>query len=65
MWRPYLNTTFDGRNGFSINVSISSILGPRNAILNQTGTIRTVREDEYVIVGTAGRNDERGIVKGY
>ena len=32
--------------------------GPRNALLNETGTIRAVREDEYIIVGTAGRNDE-------
>jgi hypothetical protein len=55
----------DGSKGFSLNVSIPSILGPRNALLNETGTIRCVREDQYVIIGTAGRNDERGDVKGY
>jgi hypothetical protein len=55
----------DGSKGYSLNVSISSPLGPRNALLNQTGTIQCVREDEYVVIGTAGRNDERGIVPGY
>jgi hypothetical protein len=55
----------DGSKGFSLNVSIPSPLGPRNAIVNQTGTIRAVREDQYVIIGTAGQNDERGDVKGY
>ncbi len=65
MWRPILNYTFDGNKGFSLNVSISSILGPRNAILNETGTIRAVREDEYVIVGTQGLNDDRGTVQGF
>ena len=65
MWRPYPNATFDGRNGYSMNVSIASILGPRNTVLNETGTIRAVRADEFVIVGTAGQNDDRGIVQGY
>jgi hypothetical protein len=55
----------DGSKGFSLNVSIPSPLGPRNALLNETGSIRAVREDEYVIIGTAGRNDERGLVPGY
>jgi hypothetical protein len=64
-WRPAGRAVHDGSKGFSLNVSLPSILGPRNALLNQTGTIRAVREDEYVIVGTTGRNDERGIVPGY
>jgi len=55
----------DGNKGFSLNVSIPSVLGPRNALLNETGTIRCVREGEYIIIGTAGRNDERGDVQGY
>jgi hypothetical protein len=55
----------DGSKGYSLNVSIPSILGPRNALLNETGSIRCVREDDYVIIGTVGRNDERGIVQGY
>jgi hypothetical protein len=65
MWRPYPNATFDGRNGYSMNVSIASILGPRNTVLNETGTILAVRADDFVIVGTAGRNDDRGLVQGY
>jgi hypothetical protein len=64
MWRPYPNVTFDGRNGFSFNQSITDIRGPINSIANQTGTIRAVRDD-FVIVGTTGQNNEAGIVKGY
>ena len=65
MWRPDFNATFDGNNGFSMNVSVSSILGPRNSVLNETGSIRAVREGEMVIVGTNGRNDARGIAPGF
>jgi hypothetical protein len=64
MWRPQRTAPYDGRNGFSMNVSVSSILGPRNTVLNETGTIRAVRPDQYVIVGTAGRNDARGVAQG-
>ena len=64
-WRPYVNNTFDGNNGFSMNVSISSIMGPANTISNQTGTIRAVRGDKFVIVGTTGVNNEQGVVKGF
>jgi hypothetical protein len=59
------NNVHNGNLMWSLNVSIPSPLGPRNALLNETGTIRAVREDEYVVIGTAGRNDERGIVPGY
>jgi hypothetical protein len=64
-WRPAGRAVHDGSKGFSLNVSIPSVLGPRNALLNETGTIRAVREDQYVIIGTGGRNDERGAVPGY
>ena len=50
---------------WSLNASIPSILTPTNSFLNETATIRAVREAEYVIYGTAGRNDERGVVPGY
>ena len=63
-WRPFLNYTHDGRLGFSLNASIASILGPRNSIVNQTGTIQAIREGDIVIVGTPGRNDARGTVQG-
>jgi hypothetical protein len=67
---------YDGRTAWSFNVSIPNINGPRNALINQTGTILTVRVGTdtapstgfsdnvggYVIVGTAGQNDERGVV---
>jgi hypothetical protein len=75
MWRPGATTVsmsttaygavYDGRNGYSMNVSVSSILGPRNAVLNETGSIREVNADQFVIVGTAGRNDARGIAQGF
>jgi hypothetical protein len=54
LWRPLLNWTFDGRYGFSLNASIPDV----------QGSIRAVREDQYVIGGTQGSNDEKGIVQG-
>jgi len=65
-WRPEGRSVHDGNNGWSLNVSLATadVEGPRNTILNQTGTIRAVREGEYIIVGTQGRNDEDGIVRG-
>ena len=54
MWRPGLNVTYDGNNGFSLNVSIPAV----------SGSISTVREGQYVIGGTTGRNNEQGIIKG-
>jgi hypothetical protein len=67
---PYLggyatNYLHDGNVFWRLNVSIPSLLGPRNSLLNETATIRCVREGEYVIFGTAGRNDERGTVPGW
>lgn len=54
MWRPGLNMTYDGRNGYSLNVSIPIT----------SGTIKAVREDQYVIGGTDGQNDARGLILG-
>jgi hypothetical protein len=47
MWRPDLNTTFDGNNGFSLNVSVPDL----------PGSISEVREDEYIIGGIAGKKN--------
>ena len=63
---PYLggvayNYVHDGRDFYSLNVSIPSILGPINGRSNQTATIREIREGEYLIVGTTGINDEQGV----
>jgi hypothetical protein len=55
MWRPYLNHTFDGNEGFSLNVSIPSDL---------TGSIEAIVEGEYIIGSTSGSNDEEGLVLG-
>jgi hypothetical protein len=54
----------DGTYAYSVNVSIPSPYNDRNSLLNETGTIRCIRESDYVIIGTAGRNDERGNVPG-
>jgi hypothetical protein len=45
-WRPFLNHTFDGNNGFALNVSIPDV----------SGSIRAVREGEFLIGGTGGTN---------
>ena len=54
MWRPYLNQTFDGNNGFSLDVSIPSL----------PGRALTIREGEYIIGGTAGKNNGTSITEG-
>jgi hypothetical protein len=54
----------DGSKGYSLNVSIPSPYGQRNSLLNETGNILCIRESDYMVIGTSGRNDERGNVKG-
>jgi hypothetical protein len=56
MWRPFLNYTFDGRQGFSLNVTTVN--------LNNAGSIQTVREGKYIIGGTAGKNNGTYVQKG-
>ena len=56
MWRPYLNRTFDGNDGYSLNVTIPQAV---------TGTVRAVREGQYIIGGPAGQNDARGTIQGH
>ena len=63
-WRPARQAVHDGDTGFSVNVSIPSPYGPRNSLLNETGTIRCIRQGDYMIIATSGRNDERGKVPG-
>ena len=55
MWRPYLNHTFDGNEGFSLNVSIPAGL---------TGGIEAIVEGEYIIGGDGGYNDQDEIIPG-
>ena len=69
---PALSNAYvwNGATGFSVNASIATPFNARNAILNQTGTIRTVRVGDtngvggFVIVGTQGQNNELGNVQG-
>jgi hypothetical protein len=48
-WRPNFNQTFDGTNGFVINVTAPNILN--------AGSIIQVREGQYIIGGLAGKNN--------
>jgi hypothetical protein len=59
------NNVHDGNIMWSLNASMPSIYGPRNSLVNQTASIQAVREGEYIIFATAGRNDERGTVPGW
>jgi hypothetical protein len=54
MWRPELGVTFDGNNGYSLNVSIPEV----------QGSIRAIREGEYIIGGTTGKNNADGLTLG-
>jgi hypothetical protein len=54
MWRPTLNMTFDGNNGFSLDVPVPDL----------PGSIMEVREGEYIIGGTGGQNDDDAVVEG-
>jgi outer membrane protein assembly factor BamB len=53
-FRPILNKTYDGSHGFFYNVSVPDV----------QGSILAVRDDKYVIGGTLGYNDNRGLVQG-
>ena len=54
LWRPYLGHVFDGNNGFSLNVSVPEL----------PGGILAVREDQYIIGGTSGKNNGTFIEEG-
>jgi hypothetical protein len=54
MWRPGLNVTYDGNNGFSLDVPAP----------NLPGGVLAVLEGEYVIGGTGGKNNGTYIEEG-
>jgi hypothetical protein len=54
MWRPDLGATFDGNNGYSLNVSIPAV----------QGSILAVRENQFVIGGTSGKNNGTYVEQG-
>jgi hypothetical protein len=54
LWRPGLNVTYDGNNGYSLNVSIPAV----------QGSVRAVREGEFVIGGTSGKNNGTYVLQG-
>jgi hypothetical protein len=59
------NNVHNGALMYTGNFSIPSPYGPRNSLVNQTGTISGLIEGEYGLIATAGRNDERGVVPAY
>jgi hypothetical protein len=56
MWRPNLNQTFDGTNGFVINASAPNLAG--------AGSIIQIREGDKIVGGTSGKNNGTSIEKG-
>ena len=59
------NDVHDGNTFYSQNFTVPSPIRPTNTILNETGTIQCIRQDEFMIVGTQGWNNEQGVVKGW
>jgi hypothetical protein len=59
------NNVHNGALFYSQNFSIPNVIAPINSYLNETGTIRAIRQDEYMIVGTRGWNTNAGLAKGY
>jgi hypothetical protein len=59
------NIVHDGNQMWWQNFSIPNIRSPPSTVANQTGSIRCIREGEYMIVGTTGQNDKYGSVKGW
>jgi hypothetical protein len=55
----------NGNLFYSQNFSIPDIQGPINSVNNQTATIRAIRQDDIMIVGTQGQNDKNGVVEGF
>ncbi|MCW4019099.1 MAG: PQQ-binding-like beta-propeller repeat protein [Candidatus Bathyarchaeota archaeon] len=56
LWRPFLNVTFDGNNGFALNVPIPDVSG---------GDILAVREGQFVLVGASGKNNGTFVQEGW
>jgi hypothetical protein len=66
---PGMSTTtagaiYNGYNGYTMNISIASLNGPRNSVLNETASVRDIFPGDEIVVGTAGRNDVRGNAPG-
>jgi len=59
------NIVHNGNVFYSQNFSIPSLVGPINSRLNETASIRALRQDDFCIVGTQGINDEQGMAPGW
>jgi hypothetical protein len=59
------NNVHDGRNFFSLNVTIPSIIGTPNNISNQTASIAAIKEGEYMVLIAQGFNNGTHSVPGF
>lgn len=59
------NNVHDGRDFFSTNTTVPTILGAPNAIANQTASISVIKEGEYMILTAAGFNNGTHTVPGF
>jgi outer membrane protein assembly factor BamB len=59
------NIVHDGNQMWWQNFSLPNIVNPPSPVLNETGSIRSIREGEYMIIGTQGQNNKYGKVDGW
>jgi outer membrane protein assembly factor BamB len=67
-WTPYTmtsNVVHDGNQMWWQNFSIPNIVTPPNAVLNESASIRAIREGEIMIIGTQGSYTKAGKVDGW
>ncbi len=55
---------YNGYNGYTMNITVASLYGPRNSVFNETAAVRDIFPGNEIVVGTAGRNDVRGNAPG-
>jgi len=59
------NYVHDGRDFYSLNQSVPSVLGTRNNVSNQTATLRVVKQDEYMVLAAQGFNNGTHTAPGF
>jgi hypothetical protein len=58
------NNVHNGNLFYSANFSIPNVSTGTTSFYNESATIRAIRQDQYMIVGTRGWNTNAGLVKG-
>jgi hypothetical protein len=59
------NYVHDGRNFYSLNVTMPSLLGTRNNVSNQTASLSVVKEGEYAVFIASGFNNGTHTAPGF